>query len=194
MTNLTLNYCTIHIYNQTNNHLLRQNLTFENPDWSVELTSAYTNKIGVYPYTVWCEGEEEGYLSTEYFVSQDGVTFDGRGYSNLSLTLLMIFIISSYLAIGLSWDFTLFEAGKNTKNNAIKGLIIWLMIWLIPGIIQFGVEIAEGFGATNDMVTLFNLLYQVSIWIGVTISIYFAVFFVYNVLLYLAGKGGEMNR
>lgn len=193
--NDTVNFCTFHLYNQTGNHLLKQNLTFSNEEWEIELSNTYTSTVGAYPYIVWCEEpDEKGFVSSEYFVSVNGVTYEGRGQANIALIFLMIFVLVAYLVMAISWDFTLFEAKKENKNNAAKGLLIWLVIWLIPALIQFGLEIAEGFGATTDMIFLMNVFYQVSIWTGITISIYFGIFFVYNVALFLAAKGGEMKK
>jgi len=195
MTNISVNYCTFHLYNLTNKHLIKKNLTYDGVEWDITIPAINFDKIGVYPYLVWCKGvHENGFVSDSLVISENGVTYEGRAYTNIAMLILLIVVLVMYLIMAINWDFTLFENKKDNKNNAVKGLLIWLIVWLIPAFIQFGVEIGGGFGATQDMLTLLNVFYQVSIWIGITISTYFVVFFVYNVALLLAGKGGDYKR
>ena len=102
-----------------------------------------------------------------------------------------------YLVIGINWEFTLFNAkakDDSNQNNAAKSLIIWLLIWLQPLITQLALEYAGDYGRSADIIKLLETTYAVNIWIGITISIYFGIFFVYNVAMFLAAKGGEMGK
>jgi hypothetical protein len=93
-----------------------------------------------------------------------------------------------YVAMAITWDFQLFNAngGQAGNNNAIKMLIVWLVIWLQPLLIQMAILYATANAATSNMLTLYTTYYQVSVWIGWTASVIFMIFFGYNVLVWLS--------
>jgi len=65
--------CSIHIYNSTNNHVIRDVLQYDGKyDWSAK--NLYTNKSGIYSYNLWCNStqNEFGLLSSYYYVTKTG--------------------------------------------------------------------------------------------------------------------------
>ena len=105
----------------------------------------------------------------------------------LGISLILMFVLSIYLLMAINWDFTLFDTEGKTdnKNNIIKSGLIWLLVWLIPLAVQFSIELGETVGASTDMITLLETLYTSTIWIGYTITVYFMIYFGYNVLLFM---------
>ena len=95
--------------------------------------------------------------------------------------------LALYLALAITWDFTLFKAKQtNDENNIVKVLVVWLLIWLQPLLIQMAILYAEANSATANMLTLYTVYYEVTIWVGWVISVYFMVFFGYNVMIWLS--------
>ena len=183
--------CSIHIYNLSNSHIIEQVLGKDSNgvDWNIALNTTTFNNAGEYPYVVWCDSDtEKGFHSGQF-----EITGDGRQYENevsiLAIVLLIITVFAIYFYISMNWDFTLFEVKGGTKNrqNAVKALFVWLGLWLIPLLIQITIELTTNVFGSSDILTLLNTLYQVSIWLNYFVSVYFTVFFIYNVALYLAG-------
>jgi len=91
-----------------------------------------------------------------------------------------------YLVLGLSWNFNLFSVtGKEEdKNNVIRILFIWLLLWLMPLMTQYGLEIANDLGRSTNQITLYTVLYQVNIWVAIVVSILLIIYFIMNVMIY----------
>ncbi len=106
----------------------------------------------------------------------------------LGISFILMFVLGMYLVLAINWDFTFFDMkGKDeNKNNIIKAGLVWLLVWLIPLIVQFSIELGGTYSASADILTLLETLYTTTIWIGYTITIYFMVYFGYNILLFLA--------
>jgi hypothetical protein len=105
--------------------------------------------------------------------------------------LLFCVSLGIYLVLAITWNFKLFSAKeKNDENNIIKVLIVWLLLFVQPLIVQFSLVIADSLSRGANIITLFELYYQITIWIAWIISIYFMIFFGYNILLWLSNVIG----
>lgn len=92
-----------------------------------------------------------------------------------------------YVALAITWNFALFKASeKNDENNIIKVLIVWLLLWVQPLLVQLLLEIAAALSRSADIITLFETYYLVSVYVAWIISIYFMIFFGYNVMIWLS--------
>jgi hypothetical protein len=95
-----------------------------------------------------------------------------------------------YVVFGLSWEFNLTGKAEDRKFNVIKLLLMWLLVWLCPLFIQAGLEFAVSLGRDADIITLFETLYTVSMYVAIFISMYFMIFIGYNAMLMLANVTG----
>jgi len=93
-----------------------------------------------------------------------------------------------YLILGLTWNFSLFgtKNSEENKNSAVRLLFIWLLIWLMPLMTQYALEIAGDLSRSADQITLITTLYNVNIIIAIVISFILAIYFIMNVMTYLS--------
>lgn len=97
--------CLIHLYDKNDLHILKDNLTFENPDYEIDLNTSVLNEEGAYTYIVSCETSiEAGFVSDSFIVSKYPITneiYEGRILPSLiALGILSFF----FLTIGLVLD------------------------------------------------------------------------------------------
>lgn len=157
--------------------------TFQTSGTLLRLDGATNDKFIVQLNDSFVGLAEHYFLVQGYYETTQNTT--SEVINMLSMAFILVFVLCIYFVLAINWDFALFDAREDNKNNAMKGLLAWLGFWLIPLIIQFGVLVGDNYGATANMITLFNTMYEVSIWVAYVISVYFMVFFGYNVMLWL---------
>ena len=107
----------------------------------------------------------------------------------LGISILM------YLVIAVTWDFELFKGkkdpGEEKKNNIMKTMIVWLILYLQPLVSQLSIDYATDYSRSANVLTLLTTYYQVTVWVLIVISVYFGIMFLYNVMLYLSNVFGD---
>ena len=178
-----INFCTIHIYNSSNNHLYRANMSNDGVEYEVELDSSFTEDNIAYPYMVWCDGvSEDGYASGEYLVSKSLQTTEGnQGQGMVAVTIIYAIIITMLTYLANNWRYAILK-GRENKTNIIQLFLVWLVLLTFPLALQAAVELAEVANLNSDIITLTETAYGVSIWIFFVISVYFIVMFIYELL------------
>ena len=97
MTDSEINFCTFHLYNFSNNHIIVQNLTYEGVEFDIAIDTDYINASGVYPYMVYCEGiDQDGFTSGSI-----SITNSGGNYELLEKNLFVLILIPIIFGIVL---------------------------------------------------------------------------------------------
>ena len=94
-------------------------------------------------------------------------------------------VLGHYIVLGLTWDFNMTD--RSIKINVMRLFFTWLLVWLSPLFIQTSILIAGELGRAAEIITLLETFYTVSIWVGVVISAYFAIYITYTILLWFGG-------
>jgi hypothetical protein len=177
--------CSIHVYNQTDSHIVERVLNTDSNglEWTITLNITQT---GQFPYMVWCQSDsEDGFVSGDIYITDSGYLIDDPvGLVAVTLALAAVFFL--WLYIGMNWEFSLMESSGARKQNALKALMVLLVLWTVPVLLQYASELAGSLFIQGDVLTLVNLVYQVSIWLNISVTIFFMIYFMYNALIYMS--------
>jgi len=149
LTNATITYCTIHLYNNVGNHIIEANMTFDlnGLDWEYDVLGANFTREGYYAVLFYCEVSEQGtkiiggFLEYPIKVTPTGFA-DTYGFYIIILLISSILIIWGY-SIKDSWiiifgTFGLYFTGIYVLLNGLVGIKDMVTTWAI-GIILLGV-------------------------------------------------------
>ena len=185
LTNVTTN-CSYTIVDRQGDGLASGNLIYDGAlgYWYYKLSTTQTATQNDYFYYVYCSHpQEKGFLSTSFKITADGFTY-ANNTTFVAVTILIALVILIYTVLAINWNFNLLEKGEN-KTNAVKVLLVWLTIWAMPLLVQLAIELADSGSLSTDIVTLLGTAYQLTIWIGYSISVLFVIMFVYELLVRL---------
>ena len=80
--------CYIHIYNRTNSEIVNENMSYDaDGDFTINVSSVVTNNTGIYSYIAWCNGTQNGFISTTFQVTKYGD--DPNSYKQLYFILIL---------------------------------------------------------------------------------------------------------
>lgn len=99
LTNTTAD-CNIHIYNNSNTQILKQNAVFDGGVFEINLGSNITNRVGTYNYIFTCNSTNEAGFVGHYFNIVDMETTETVSGEVLSVMILLPFIFGLMLLIG----------------------------------------------------------------------------------------------
>lgn len=142
-TNSSVN-CTIHIYNNSGNHILAQQAIYDSNsiDFYVTLTTNLTNTINVYPYTIWCVdtiNKQAGFIASEYLIANNTYAYDiYKPIAYLFLILIVIFALFKFSS-------ELKDESEENENSQGDGFTQPLKLFLNL-IAMFLIILAAGFG------------------------------------------------
>lgn len=96
LDNNTIDFCSLHIYNSTGNHLVSENMTFELPyDFELNVDGNNFSSAGMYAVLFYCEvtGEIGGFFEYGFEVTSTGTELNiSRAIIFVALLGIMIFL------------------------------------------------------------------------------------------------------
>lgn len=175
-TDTDVSYCTIHIYNLTNEHMLKQNLTYDGNEWEIKLNDSLSSNIGYYPYVVWCDGVvEDGYISTTYLITRTGTIKD----DNASIFPYIFFLIGT---ITLLFFFGNMIDTSKEWLQAIKLLTNMIGLFMLLIGAGFITRTLYLFNYPITIVNIANIVYFTLLFTVIPILIIFIVMFIRQLL------------
>lgn len=149
--------CRIHIYNSSNNHVIKSNLTPETEDLAYEgIPTAY---VGSYAYNVWCNSTEGeyGFISAEY-----AVRAEGRDYA----TNWGIILVVGMLGIAALMLFIAFKIEEQDfLKVAMKLLFFGFALFFMLSTTGLLNSLAFSYGATTSTINLVESQAAAMVWL-----------------------------
>ncbi len=111
LTNTTTS-CTIHLYNQSGNHIIQNSgtMSYSNADFSINILGDNFSTTGHYVWTVGCSNNDGwGYVSGYLKVTPDGLDDTPDTVSALGVLFFMLFIIIGLFFLGFVGNFNKFD-------------------------------------------------------------------------------------
>lgn len=183
--------CTIKIQDPDEDSLVSANLLYDSTEkvWYYNISAASIYELGYYPYYVYCsttttEPHEYGFISGQFSVTESGhpqeyELFEWGIVMGLGLYLFIL------LYIGLNWKFSIFRRGEpSSETNIIQVFFVLLIMWLGLPFIQLLIEIADTYIAKSHTITILQTFYQIDYFVNIVVTLYLAVFMLFNLLLY----------
>lgn len=165
--------CYIHIHNKTSNLEVDEQLAQSDHTWKITVPDKIANFTGIYPYTMHCNGTQNGYVSTTFEITKYGDNPDG----NRQLYFILIIFVICYILLKL---FAIIDE----KHFLLKLL---LFLFIIPILILL---------ARNCM----NLnsigisVYKGMIWFVRCVFFYIAGYFIYEILKWRGIFSNEQSK
>lgn len=160
--------CTLHIYNNTGNHVFEGNFALDsnNVDYTINISdpdNIYFKLHDWYSFTVYCNNSYEGgFLSSSFQVTQDGEQSvpqnEGLFYLPIAYMLFIIALLIIY-------------QNMPQEHIFIKMLIIILIPALLVGVTGFSLKLAASYTGAS-MVLWF---YKFSNWFSYIYGFYFII-------------------
>lgn len=191
-----VDFCTFHLYNSTNKHIIEMNLTLEGDEFVAHLKN-FTHTKGQYPYVVWCVESidgEYGFVSDVYTIGslQDITTNDS---SVLAIALIVLGLPFLLIYISSKLD------TKADKDSAVPligmiNTILWagaFLCMLILLILLYG--IALSYSVNDTLLGPIRSLFTYGLW-TIIILLFLMTFgigsnFIYKAYLWM---GEYFNR
>lgn len=137
--------CLVHVYGPTNRHIIeeRANKTGDEFDVFININNTVSQVSGIYPYIVFCNstsnGNQNGYLSHHFEITQDGKLYQETGFS---VAMAILFIGVMFFLLYLSKQINT----RDEKNNPLpSGLIIQTVLIFTAAFMSFvGIQTALG--------------------------------------------------
>ena len=95
--------CNMHLYNQSDNHLFRKNMTQDKGDYSTTINTSVLSYRGHYAYIIECiRGGQGGFVSGSFVVNELGldVSDEPSSLAPLSIIILLPLILAIIMMIG----------------------------------------------------------------------------------------------
>ena len=133
ITNSTIRYCNMHIYDNLGTHFLKQNATYQldSGDWEIKTT---LTKEGTYSYIFYCEGTREyGYVSSGFIVNKNATNYEVYGTiiegseknATIGFTILYVGLMILFVYLGFT-----FYAEKNMMF--FFSFVFWYIGLIMP--------------------------------------------------------------
>jgi hypothetical protein len=190
LTNSTTN-CTLHFYNITGVHLIKQNTTFEPPyDFFMNIGGGNFTDVGVISYIIFCQATDGtgGFTSSSYRVNSAGVELDvARAviYIGLLGILVFIFLATTTGITLLPASNTRDDEGRIMDINNLKYLrsVLWVFTWVLLMAIMFvSSNIALAYLGSDMMGQLFFTFYKVMFIVSVPMLIVWGLYFFVRII------------
>lgn len=137
----TTTVCLLHVYNNTGDHILEENLSFDGVDFEIMVPFGTLNQIGIHSFILNCESDSEaGFFSTNFEVTRTGVPSDHANSSLKSVSVFFFVLISFFVSLffifknHIRWGFFLlafimldaftYLAWQTTVNNSLTLSIV----------------------------------------------------------------------
>lgn len=152
LTNATTT-CLLHVYNDTGNHLLAANMSFDTNqiDFVYALPAGITGKAGIYSYVINCQNTKEaGYLSTTFEIAQSNAQDQTAGMP-LAALILVPMLFGIMLLIG-SFMFGEDHAVLKIALFLIAYLTVFLSLWFgVQTVVRYYgfADLQEAIGTTT---------------------------------------------
>lgn len=95
--------CLMHLYNQSDNHIMRQNMTQDKGDYSATINTTVLSYRGHYAYIIDCiRGSQGGFTSGSFIVNELGVDVSDEpsNLTPLSVIIVLPLILAIIMMIG----------------------------------------------------------------------------------------------
>jgi len=122
--NNTVDYCTIHLYDERGTQIIEENMTERYDEWNYKILANNFTESGVYPLVFYCQDTNNvgGFLRTELTVSPTGLT------NTLGFYIILIILSLGLIVIGYyAQDATIVILGS-------MGLVFVALYFLFYGI------------------------------------------------------------
>lgn len=152
LTNATTT-CLLHIYNDTGNHVVEANMTYDSNliDFFYNLPETITSQAEVYSYIINCyNGKEAGYVSTTFEISQSAPADNLVGGFPLAALIIVPMLFGIMLLIG-SFMFGEDHAVLKIALFLIAYLTVFLSLWFgVQTIVRYYgfADLQEAIGTT----------------------------------------------
>lgn len=172
LTNASTN-CTIHIYDQVDSHIYKQNLTFDGIEW--EITNITINETGEYAYIVWCVNNRGvGGFSSDFFE----MTTDGHPSGSNNWPLIAIILLPLIFGFLLVYGASLFDPVEHFALRMFLFLIAVIMLFASVGLGLIMSERFLLFPALEDFLGDFMLIAG---WgVIILLILYWVIYFIYR--------------
>jgi hypothetical protein len=160
--------CFIHVYNESNRHIIEQELLEDGLDFEIPIP---TDKYGHYSYNLWCNSTERefGYLSDEYTITPSG------NPQNETAGAIIIFIIA-LIPLFLALLFMIGAATMGEGHNILK----WFLMLVSPFLIMSSLHsVLLGLIQFFSFPELINYIGDVTYYIGLLIVTFISYFIIY---------------
>lgn len=170
-------FCTIHLYNQTNNHIYSENLTLDSNNIDYHTSVYNLDKKGYYSFLVFCDtSNEDGFDANELKITEDGEDHEDK--SVYVATGIMI-----VGAIGLLFSFAGSLQGDQDWMQPLKLLTYITGLFLILGGLSYGLQIIKYVTILEgSVVNIVGIIYFAGLFIVIPILLIFLVMFIVQLL------------
>jgi hypothetical protein len=161
MTDTHVDYCNIHLYNSSGNHIIQDNMTFSSNsfDWEYTISGSLLT-IGEYQTIVTCQDSIGGFGINEFFVTKDGEDPYQYPYAWIPFILAVGFI--AFLWLYLSFNINgieqkLFFVKLLSFVNAIINIVLLgfftYLIVLNPSRIDLSISVVAAYFSINVLLS-----------------------------------------
>lgn len=172
--------CFIHIYDLDGSHIVERCLmSFDTNDheWKFDLNTSIADHLGMYPYIVYCNNTQKGFLSTSFLITNSGLQYD------VFNTWLVIIIALSVMTLSFGLSSFLI---KSDKLESIKAL--FFLLFVITALLL---------GATTYLITLNPNNAESFLPVAITylsVTVLVIIYFIYTYGLYLIRRLFEKRK
>jgi len=163
--------CSIHVYDQNNNHIIVANLTDDSNgvDEYINIPDTIIPNMP-YTYLVACDSVEgeSAFVSVDFEITKEGKDPD-RVFLSLGAALLMIALLFAVLKITFSID-----AEEHMNIKLLMTLISMIIVTIIS---KTALSIVQSLNTTSIIVNSFITFYRVSLVLFFLFNAYFILFY-----------------
>lgn len=164
-------FCYIYIYNESNNHIKKENLTQDGEDYRVKVN---LSTKGTHPYNIWCNSSESeyGYLSTNFIVTHYGETENSDNKFIVGLIALIPLVIGFFLILG--------AISLGDSHAVVK----WFLLLLSPALGITSLHYATlGLIRFYNMPELQDAIGSTVYWFGIVWGVIIAYLVIYGIIV-----------
>lgn len=155
--------CYMHLYNNTGNHLLEVDLSFDSNDidFYYEVNQSIVTVPGQYTVIVWCNNTQDaGYLSYAVEFNRVGHSVDNGHYLALAVVFIIMFITLAYVARKINLFYF-------NEIPLVEHFVNILVLWLLVPLTNLLIEISElqYLGIVPGLRTVYHSIIVINIFV-----------------------------
>lgn len=164
LINNTVDFCSIHVFNEIGEHIVNQNMTFsgEHTGWELTVLEGNFTRIGLYAALLNCEvsGEIGGFFEYSFRVTNSGLEFSDVATKSMIIAIVFLILVGGLFFVGFI---------KEDKLQVKWSLFIIGFIFLLAGLNTISVMVYDNITSTA-LIGFFDSLTSImfiALWLAV---------------------------